>query len=177
MNLSSNIANYSQSQFYRFYYKGNEGARIADNRNSMPKSQLISADSNALRRAIDTLSGIYKSSQVNGKEIYHAVRAFSDTYNNMISSSGSTDYHDIASLRKSIKGLSDKQQKELEMVGITIKNSGKLSIDEDKLKESNPDRVKKLFSEDSDFMKQLSKYAKKLSSRSASSGSILDVEA
>ena len=177
MNLSSTVSNYSESQFYRFYYKGNEGARLESNRSSIPKSQLISADSNALRRAIDTLSGIYKGSEINGKEIYNAVRAFSDTYNNMIISSGSTEYHDIASLRKSIKSLSGKQQKELEMVGITIKNSGKLSIDEDKLKESNPARVKKLFSEDSDFMKQLNKYAKKLSGRSASSGSVIDVEA
>ncbi len=177
MNLSSTIQNYSQSQFYRFYYKGNENARISDNRNSIPKSQLISADSNALHRAIDTLSSIYKSSEVNGKEIFNAVRAFSDTYNNMITSSGSTEYHDIASLRKSIKSLSGRQQKELEMVGITIKNSGKLSIDEDKLKESNPARVKKIFSEDSDFMKQLNKYVKKMSGRSASSGSVIDVEA
>ncbi len=177
MNISSSIANYSESQFYRFYYKGNEDARLTDNRSSIPKSRLISADSDALRRAIGTLSGIFDSSNTNGKEIYNAVRAFSNTYNNVITSSSSTEYHDIASLRKSIKGLSSKQQSELEMIGISITNGGKLSIDEDKLKSSNPARVKKLFSEDSEFMKQLNKYAKRLSSRSSTSGNILDVEA
>lgn len=175
MNISSNIANYSESQFYRFYYKGNESARDTTNRSSMTKSVLISTDGNALTRGIQTLGGIFESSNTTGKEIFNAIKAFSNTYNNMIDSSGSTEYRDIASLRKSIKGLSSKQQKELEMVGISIKSSGKLAIDEDKLAASNPARVKKLFSSDSDFMKQLEKYAKRLSSKSATSGSGIDV--
>lgn len=177
MNISSAIADYSESQFFRFYYKGNETARIQENRSSMRKSDLIKSDGNALSRAINTLSGIYNSSDITGTEIFNAVKAFGSTYNNMIDSSGSTEYRDIANLRKSIKSLSGKQQKELEKIGITIKNSGKLSIDEDTLSASNPARVKKLFSEDSDFMKQLEKYAKKLSSRSSSSGSIIDAQA
>ena len=63
------------------------------------------------------------------------------------------------------------------MIGITIKESGKLSVDENKLAKSNPERVKKIFSKDSEFMKKLNQYAKKLESRSSASGSILDVEA
>lgn len=177
MNISSNVASYSQSQFYRFFYKGEEGARIADNRSSMPKSKLIASDGNALSRAVQTLNGIFNADSTSGKEIYNAIRAFGDTYNNVIDSSGSTSYRDIANLRKSVKGLSKKQQQELEMVGISIQNSGKLKIDEDKLAASNPARVKKLFSEDSDFMKQLNKYAKKLSSKSATSGSSIDTQA
>ena len=177
MNISSTIANYSESQFFRFFYKGNDTARISENRSSIPKSKLISSDSSALRRAVETLNGIYNTSDYSGTEIYNAIRAFGDTYNNMIDSSGSTENRDITNLRKSIKSLSSKQQQELEKIGISIKSSGKLSIDEDKLKDSNPARVKKLFSSDSDFMKQLNKYAKKLTSKSASSGSIIDVGA
>lgn len=177
MKISSTVANYSESQFYRFFYKGNENARISDNRSSMPKSSLITSDGNALSRAIKTLGGIYESSGSSGKEIFNAVKAFASTYNNTLDSSGSTDYRDITNLRKSIRGLSSKQQKELEMIGITIKSSGKLSVDEDTLASSNPARVKKLFSEDSDFMKQLNKYAKRLSGKSATSGSVIDTQA
>ena len=177
MKINSSINNYSEAQFYRFFYKGNESARISENRSSFPKSTLISSDSDALHRAIDTFSGIFENDELSGKQIFHAIKAFSSTYNNVLDSSGSTEAHEIASLRKSIKGLSRKQQKDLEMIGITIKESGKLSVDEDKLKKSNPERVKKIFSKDSEFMKKLNKYAKTLSSRSSVSGSILDVEA
>ncbi len=177
MKISSSINNYSEAQFYRFFYKGNESARISENRSSIPKSLLISSDSNALHRAIDTFSGIFENGNVSGKEIFHAIKAFSSTYNNVLDSSSATEAHEIASLRKSIKGLSRKQQQELEMIGITIKESGKLSVDEDKLAKSNPERVKKIFSKDSEFMKKLNQYAKKLESRSSASGSILDVEA
>ena len=177
MKINSSISNYSEAQFYRFFYKGNESARISENRSNFPKSTLISSDSNALHRAIETFSGIFDGNDASGKEIFHAIKAFTSTYNNVLDSSSSTDAHEIASLRKSIKGLSSKEQKELEMIGITVKQSGKLSVDEDKLKQSNPERVKKIFSKDSEFMKKLNKYARKLETRSSASGSILDVEA
>ncbi len=177
MKVNSSISNYSEAQFYRFFYKGNESARISENRSSIPKSLLISSDSNALHRAIDTFSSIFENDLASGKEIFHAIKAFSNTYNNVLDSSSSTEAHEIASLRKSIKSLSSKQQQELEMIGISIKQSGKLSVDEDKLKKSNPERVKKIFSKDSEFMNKLKKYATTLSNRSSSSGSILDVEA
>ena len=92
----------------------------------------------------------------------------------MINSSGETENREIVNLRKSIKNLSGKQKKDLEAVGISIEDSGKLKIDEDKLKEANPTRVKKLFSEDSDFMKQLKSYAKKMSSKGSGYANVID---
>ena len=43
----------------------------------------------------------------------------------------------------------------LSVIGITISASGKLKLDEDKLMETKPAKIGKLFSEDSEFTKKI----------------------
>ena len=158
--------NLSKSQYYRSFYSGND-ARNAESRDGMTRGSLMNADTKALTKAITTFSGLFKEEGISGKDLYNAIQAFGDTYNNTLSSSSDSGSHRVDQLVKNIKGLSAKEKKSLEEIGISVKESGKLSVDKEKLASASPNKVKKLFGEDSEFMKQLKPYIRSLGRESS----------
>ena len=156
----------TKAQYYRNFYSGNENARREESRSAMTKGSLVHADTKALTRAINTFSSIYSSEDLSGKNIYNAIQAFGDTYNNAISSGSNTDDIRAKRLMKNIKSLSSSEKSSLEEIGITVKSSGKLSIDKDKLAKASPNKVKKIFGEDSEFLKKLKEYSRSLGNES-----------
>ncbi len=165
--------NLTKSQYYRNFYSGYENARREESRSSMTKGSLVSADTKALTRAINTFASIYGNEDLSGKSIFNAIQAFGDTYNNTISSGSNTDDTRARQLMKNIKNLSSSEKSSLEEIGITVKDSGKLSIDKDKLAKASPNKVKKIFGEDSEFLKKLKDYARSLGNE----GTAIDLKA
>ncbi len=173
----NNLARFTQKQYYKKYYKRDENARLSDNRKAYTTSNLIKADSLAIRQAISIFSKFdFSKKTEEGKDIYNAILAFGDTYNNLLSSSSETDYRDISKLKKNIKKLTAEEKSNLEDIGITIKTSGKISIDKTKLAAASPNSVKKAFSEDSEFLKELKRYSKKLYDKSTAAANHIDIQ-
>lgn len=184
--MSVIVSKYSQSQYYQRFYAANHNVRISSNRSHYSTDELIKADSTALKKAAKQLSSFDYSNNDDGGDIYHAVLAFADTYNNTLSSSGDSDQHDISRLRKSIKSLTSKEKSALSNIGITIKSNGSLSIDEDTLSSARLTNVKKVFSDSNTFTSSLRKYARNLyntetkvnlsaSSQKNSVGTVVDI--
>ena len=73
------------------------------------------------------------------------VKSFVNAYNNLMESSGASNEYDISHPEKFIKSLTKDQEKALSDIGITISASGKLKLDEDKLMETKPAKIGKLF--------------------------------
>ena len=161
------IGNYSQAQYYRDFYKGNDAAKEATGRSSMSAGSLVRADSTALTRSVQAFTKLYENKDLNGKDVYNAILAFGDTFNNALDSSKDTPATRVTQLRKGLQGLSSKQKKAMEAIGITVQGSGKLSIDKEKLADASPNKVKAVFGSDSDFLKELKKYARSLGNESS----------
>lgn len=159
--ISTYAADYSQSYYYKNYYSKNRALRESANRKSYDNATLVKADSTALKKAISQLTG-FDYSDSNGADIINAVMAFADTYNNTMDSSKATSDHSVSRLHDSIKKLTKEQTDALEKIGITVKDDGSISVDKDTLGNARLANVKKVFSDDSDFMDALSNYAKKV---------------
>ena len=93
-----------------------------------------------LNKAIETLSdsSIWntESKDYSSDKTYDAVSNFISSYNTLISN--------MSKVGKTI---------ELAAIGITIEDSGKLSIDQDKLKKADITEIKNIFGSDSEFIK------------------------
>ena len=161
------LHNLNRAQYYRSFYSGYETARNEDQRSALSKGSLVQADSSALKKAAKTFSTLYSSENLSGKDILQAILAFGDTYNNALESSSDTGVTRVSQLSKKLKSLSSKQKKDMAEIGISVKQSGKLSIDKEKLSSASANKVKKIFGNDSEFLKELKKYASSLKGESS----------
>ncbi len=171
---SVSAAKYTVSQYLNKFYIQNTTAKVSSNRTGFTTSNLIKADSLALNKAVLSLTGFDYSDSSSGKDILNAIQAFGTTYNNVLDSTGSTGYHDVTQLRKGLMKLSNSEKADLSDIGITVKSNGRISIDKTTLASASLTKVKKVFSSDSSFMKELKNYAKKLVKESTYSGSMID---
>ena len=140
----------SYDMYFRDFYSIDRNASKSEQRASYKTNKLAKADSSAMTKISKTLRKM-DFSQDNG-----------NAYNNLMESSGSSNEYDISHPEKFIKSLTKDQEKALSDIGITISASGKLKLDEDKLMETKPAKIGKLFSEDSEFTKKINFYANKI---------------
>lgn len=145
----------------RDYYSGNRNAVKKSNRESIPNNDLIKADSSAVRKVSDALRKMTYS-QDTGADIYSNIKSFIDTYNNLLTTADKSDEYNISRPQKLLKNLTTSQKEALSDIGINIKASGQLELDEKKLLESSPAKVGAIFSDSSDYTQKLNFYAGKI---------------
>lgn len=161
MNINVNSSASSYNYILRNYYSKNRNASRTILRSNIDDSLLVTADSDALSKISKALRNIEYSSD-NGVGIYNNVKAFVDTYNNLLASSGSSVSYDITHPQKLLKSLVKSKADELEEIGISVSASGKLSLDKETLIKSSPSKLSKIFSSDSDFTQKIKYYSSKI---------------
>lgn len=158
LNLTSNF-------FLQNFYRYNRNAMKASTRSDYTRTELSYEDSRALKRAAAKLSSFDYTEDENGDNIVSTIEAFVETYNYTIDSS-SLDASDTYRQNKQLKALTKKYADDLEDIGISIEDDGKLSISENILKKSTFKEIRKVFSEESDFVRSVRNIAKRMNTTS-----------
>ena len=143
------------------FYKANRNLVKASVRSDYHRSELSYEDSRALKRAAAKLSSFRYSDDENGENIVNTIEAFVETYNNTLDSSSSEDSDTYRQNRK-LKALAQKYGEDLEDLGISIEKDGKLKVSKNILRSSSFEEVKKVFSEESDFIKEVRTISKRM---------------
>ena len=153
----------STNMYLRQVYAPNRGLCVKANRADATNKTLISADSSALGKAIKTIGSFNFSddSKLNKDKFSKTLKSFTDAYNYTISSSNTNKEGKISVTSKKIKQLTSKYEDELKSLGISVKD-GYMSISSTASTNISPDKYEELFGKDSEYMKELSKYAKKM---------------
>lgn len=158
----------SESFYLRSFYKSNRDAATSSKRGDISNSKLSQADAEALRVGIRKLRDFdLEDDTDDGANIYSSVSAFLETYNNALSSSGSSKDYSMQRYAKQLKKLAAEYVDELEDIGVTIKKDGTLEKNDNLLKAADVSDIKDLFGKDSRFADQVSRYAKRISSVAA----------
>lgn len=162
MSSITNTTISSYDYLLRNCYSSNRNARKSATRGTYSKAELISADSQALRKIAKNLKDItYDSS--NGVNVYNNIKAFADTYNNLINSTDGSDSTKLNHEMKQLKKIIKEHKDDLDEIGITISSSGELTIKKETLVGSSPSKVAKVLSGDkTSFMKNVMSYASKV---------------
>ena len=151
------------SDFYmKNFYSANRNAVKTSYRKDYTKEELSYEDSRALKRALSKLSSYEYDDEDNSENIYNTIKAYVDTYNNTLDSSRSSSEADVKRYSKQLKALSDKYSNSLKDIGITVAKDGSLAVNENLLKAADMDKVKQVFSEDSDYLRKSSSITKRL---------------
>ncbi|HBA97767.1 MAG TPA: hypothetical protein DCZ23_06645 [Lachnospiraceae bacterium] len=159
INVNSSATSYNF--IFRNYYSKNRNAARAVTRSNITKDELVTADSDALSKIAKTLRGLEYSSD-NGVGIYNNVKAFTDAYNNLISSTSGSVSYDVTHPNKLLKNLVKSKKDELEDIGISVAASGKLKLKKETLLQSSPKKIAKIFSSDSEFTQKVKYYSGKI---------------
>ena len=155
----------SISFLYNRYYSANRDMRLSSTRENSQNHEVVSADTRALSKALDALDDLdfEDKESDNTKKIYNTIMSFVDTYNNAVDSAGDSATRGVSSKVGKLKDALKEYGKELEEIGITVKNSGKISVDKSTLKTATLTKVKKVFSKDhSELSSELRKINKNL---------------
>ncbi len=145
----------------RNYYSQNRDAYKETFRTNAKKGTLMKADSSALSKIAKALRDL-DYSEDNGENIYNNVKAFVNTYNNLISSTSSSDNANISRNQSLLKKYTKENSEELEKIGITVSSSGKLELDKETLLKCKPAKVGKILAKDSEYMNNVKFYAGKI---------------
>jgi ElaB/YqjD/DUF883 family membrane-anchored ribosome-binding protein len=156
------------SDFYLSnFYQANRSARKTSGRKDLTTNELSYEDARALKRAVNRLGSIEFTDDENIDNIYSAITAFADTYNNTLSSTSKSSDSDLSKYSKQLKSLAKKYSDDLESIGITVEKDGSLTVNDSLLKLKDVDDLKEAFtSDDSRFIKKTNSIARKLKSNS-----------
>ena len=157
----SSAVNLNSKFFLQNFYKGNRNLAKASLRSDYSKTELSYEDSRALKRAAAKLSSFTYTNNDNGDNLVSTIQAFAETYNNTVDSNSSEDSNTSRQLRK-LKNLTSKYGDELKDIGITIEKDGKLSINDTLLRKSSYDEISKVFSDESDYIGNLKRIARRI---------------
>lgn len=150
------------SKFYlQNFYRENRNLSKVSARPDYNRTELSYEDSRALKRAASKLSSFDYTEDENGDNIVSTIQAFVETYNNTMESSDCKDA-DVYRQNRQLRAITNKYGEDLEDLGITIEEDGKLKVSENILKGSSFDEVKKVFSEESEYMKSVKRIAKRM---------------
>ncbi len=161
----SSATNLTSNFYLQNFYQMNRNAMKASARKDYNQNELSYEDSRALKKAAAKLSSFDYSEEENGDNIVSTIQAFAETYNNTIESSSSKD-SDTYRQHQQLKALTNKYSEELEDLGITIEEDGKLTISENILKGSSFEDVREVFSNESDYVSRIRSIAKRMNATS-----------
>ncbi len=152
------------SSFYlRNFYASNRDASSSSKRSNFGNNTLSQADASALHRAAKKLRTFnYEDDSSDGANIYGCVSAYIETYNNALNSAKNSSDASLNRYSKYLKNLSEKYAEEFEDIGVTVEKDGTLTANDNLLKAADLADVKKLFSKDSEYLNQSSRYARRI---------------
>lgn len=133
------------------------------------KTGLTKMKSNAdkLKSSTDSLASADTWKTKNGEydmaKITSAVKDFADGYNNTLTQAAKVNSKDISQDAQYMKSMTSTMSKALEKVGITVADDGKLTINEDELKNASGKELKALFSGAGSYGAQIGNYASDIS--------------
>lgn len=154
----------SESYYLRSFYKSNRDASVSGKRKELSNNQLSQADADALRKGIRKLKDFDLNDDTeDGANIYSSVSAFLETYNNALSSCGSSSDYKMQRYAKQLKNLAKEYADELEDIGVSINSDGSLKKNENLLKSADVSDIRDLFGKDADFAEKVSRHAKRIS--------------
>lgn len=151
--------------FLKNFYKYNRNVIKSSARSSYSKTELSYEDSRALKRAVAKLASFDYSETENEDNIESTIKAFVKTYNYTIESTSSKD-SDTYRQNRQLKALSQKYSKELKNLGITVEENGTLSVSDNILKNSSMKEIRKVFSEESDYVQKVRNIARRMNNSS-----------
>lgn len=160
-NTESSGVSLNSTFYLQNFYKSNRDLSKVSMRPNYNQKELSYEDSRALKKAAAKLTSFDYSEEENGDNIVNTIQAFAETYNNALDSTSSKD-SDTYRQNRQLKALTEKHGEELEDLGITIEEDGKLTINENLLKSSSFDEVKKVFSKESDYMEGIRNIARRM---------------
>ena len=134
------------------FYSSNRNAQNSKARTTYSNSQLVSADSDALKKVCESLKKLSYEKD-NGPAIYNHSKAFVTAYNNLLESSGKCT-ESSSELERTLKKCKEfvKENKDaLEALGFSVTSSGKLSLDDDKILKTSAKKLERMFASDNDF--------------------------
>ena len=146
----------------RNFYNSNRTLAVKSNRSDASTNKLNYADSLALRRAVKQLDA-YDFDNAKESDLEEKVRAWIDTYNYTMESCKPSTNTSVASAYKGLKNLTKEYADELENVGIKADSSGYLKMSSSATKNISGSRFKSLLGKDSEFMKKMGSYARRIS--------------
>lgn len=161
----SSATSLTSTYYLQNFYRYNRNVMKTSYRKDYNQTELSYEDSRALKRAASQLSSFDYSEEENGDNIVSTIEAFAETYNNALDSTSSRDSETYRQNRQ-LKALTQKYGEDLEDIGITIDEDGKMSINENILKGSSFEDVKKVFSEETDYVKGIRNIAKRMHAQS-----------
>jgi len=159
--VESSATNLTSDFYLQNFYLMNRKAMKTSTRKDYNQVELSYEDSRALKKAAAKLSSFDYSEEENGDNILSTIQAFAETYNYTLDSSNSQD-SDTYRQHRQLKALTQKYGEDLKDLGITIKEDGKLSVSENILKKASFDDVKKVFSNESDYVSKIRTIARRM---------------
>lgn len=113
-----------------------------------------------LRTAIITLTNtdegsLFSEENTDKTKVYSAVKDFVDSYNSMIEGMNSVGGTSNSSYKEELTALIKKNSEKLSKAGITLDKDGKLSLDEEVLKNADVEDIKKAFYSNTDFTEEV----------------------
>lgn len=158
VNLTSNF-------FLQNFYKYNRNAIKVSTRSDYSKTELSYEDSRALRRAAAKLASFDYTEDENEENIVSTIQAFVKTYNYTMEST-SSDTSDTYRQNRQMKALTQKYGDDLKDIGISIEKDGTLSVSDNILKGTSVKAIRKVFSEESNYVRGIRNIAKRMNSSS-----------
>lgn len=154
------------SDFYlKNFYKYNRNLIKTSARSDYSKTELSFEDTRALKRAVAKLSSFDYTEDENGDNIVSTIKAFVKTYNYTIEST-SDESSDTYRQNRQLKALTQKYGKDLKGIGISINDDGTLSVKENTLKGSSFKEIRSVFSNESDYVRNVRNIAKRMNNTS-----------
>ena len=164
-NNASSGVNLTADFFLKNFYRYNRNAIKSSARSDYSRTELSYEDTRALKRALSKLSSFEYTKEENGDNIVSTIQAFVKTYNHTIDSTSSPDSETYRQNRQ-LKALTKKYDKELKDIGISIEENGTLSVSDNILKCSTFKEIRKVFSEESDYVRSVRTIAKRMNASS-----------
>ena len=146
--------NSSYQGFLRKFYSSNRAASRASTRSTIGNAELLSADSKALKKISKNLQELTYDKD-NGEEIYQNIKAFVETYNNLLDNSGKITDAPLERNMKKLKNFIKDNEEVFEEIGIKVSSSRKLTLDKEDLLKCTPKKIGKVFSDSNDISSNL----------------------
>lgn len=146
--------NSSYQGFLRKFYSSNRAASRASTRSTIGNAELLSADSKALKKISKNLQELTYDKD-SGEEIYQNIKAFVETYNNLLDNSDKIVDAPLERNMKKLKNFIKDNEEVLEQIGIKVSSSRKLTLDKEDLLKCTPKKIGKVFSDSNDISSNL----------------------
>lgn len=190
----SSIKNGSYSKLVKSYYaKNSEKASSVKDDESDKKTNTSKLDvkdttglskmkreSDELSSSVDSLNDKKLWEMNEGKydmeKISSAVKSFADNYNNVITQSSKVNNSDVSKQISNMTSMTSTMSKALSKIGITAGSDGKLSVNEDTLKNANIKDIKAMFDGNHSYASQISKYSNDASKAAVNGSSIYSAD-